>query len=123
MLNFSNEETTKKMVGGKKHGKSSLQSHNAFIEISVRPSFPGYSTNFMRDKNEAEGSLKNKIKKKKGKNKNHTQRIIHQGLEKRQSYQQEHGLRWNGSQVTPKKWLQNQRELIPPIHIAADCRA
>lgn len=62
MLNFSNEETTKKMVGGKKHGKSSLQSHNAFIEISVRPSFPGYSTNFMRDKKEAEGSLKNKIK-------------------------------------------------------------
>lgn len=36
---FLNEETTKRMVRGKKHGKSSLQSHNAFIAFSVRPHF------------------------------------------------------------------------------------
>lgn len=52
---FLNEETTDSMVRGKKHGKSALQSHNAFIAFSVRPHFPGY---FMRGRKEAEGRKK-----------------------------------------------------------------
>lgn len=52
---FFNEETTKTMVRGKKHGRSALQSHNALIVFSVRPHFPAY---FMMGKKGSRGEEK-----------------------------------------------------------------